>query len=286
MERQRINIMDDSAVQSPATAQEPPVVQYGAVSERFLALLIDVAFIVFPFTLLLKLYFHFFVPGHYDFWTFTWAVILGNILFLAYETVFSCGDRVTLGKALVGIAVMKQDESGPLSFGRAFLRAVGYYVSAGLFFMGFVWAYFDTRHRALHDLIGGSVVVSVRPKSLGERIFLRAVGTLALAGLCWAFYTQSFGGAHWRENYKIRQAEKFLGQIARLEEAHKRLYGSYTNDFLRLVLLSGDPVQFQRDMNKVLLPKGFKIGVNEDGYKISAHAKDVQKTTVYYTRKL
>ena len=282
MDQQRINIMEDTPAAPKQEAAAQTQVTYGSVSERFIALLIDFGVIFLPCSFLISLYFRLFVKGAYDFNLFTGAIILVNVIFILYETIFSSGDRVTLGKALVGIAVMKQDESGPLSLWQAFRRALGYYVSTALFCFGFAWAYLDTRHRALHDLIGGSVVVQVRPNSTSEKLLLRAVGALLLGIFVWLFYSKMIGGANWYQNYQITQAENFLRKIGRLEEAHKRLYGNYTNDFLRLVLLSGDPVQFQRDMNKVLSPKGFKLGVQEQGYKIAARAKDKEKTAVYY----
>ena len=52
---------------------------------------------------------------------------------------------------------------------------------------------------------------------------------------------------------------------------------------LQKVAPMGDPVQFQRDTQKILQPRGFKIGVKGDSYKISAVAKDAKKTPVYYS---
>jgi hypothetical protein len=92
-----------------------------------------------------------------------------------------------------------------------------------------------------------------------------------------------WGGSRWRETLKVSQAQDFLKDMGLLEEAHKRLYGSYTTDYLRLVLLSGDPVQFQRDMNKKLSNKDFRIGVKDNTYKIVARAKDDRQTVVVYS---
>ena len=85
------------------------------------------------------------------------------------------------------------------------------------------------------------------------------------------------------DKYYVDRARKHLVNIALLEEAHYTRYGRYTNDLLRLSLLSGDPVQFQRDTQKILSPKGFKIGVNGNRYKLSAVARDAKKTPVYYS---
>lgn len=283
MTEHRINIMEPEipAVQKPAASEEPKVV-YAAVTERFVALLIDYGIIFIPVQLILSLVLKLTSPM-LSLWGLL-AVIFGmNALFLLYETVLSCGDRVTLGKSLVGIAVMKKDLSGPLSFPKAFVRAVGYYISAALLMCGFLVAFFDDRHRALHDFLGGSVVVQVREKSWLERAAVRFLGGILLAAFAWTAYSQFFGGGELLEKYQVDQARRHLRKVALLEEAHYTRYGKYTNDLLRLSLLSGDPVQFQRDTQKVLAPKGFKIGVNGNRYKISAVARDQKNTPVYYS---
>ena len=283
MEEQRINIMEDAAAGQTAPQQpQTPKVVYASVAERFVAFLIDYGVIFIPCQLVSRLFFKFINPeielGYYVAW-----VVAVNGLFILYETVFSCGDRMTLGKSLVGIAVMEKDLEGPISLLQAFKRAVGYYISGALLMCGFLLAFFDDRHRALHDILGGSVVVQVREKTFAERALVRTLGSLLLLAFAWTVYSQLFGGGAFVDKYYIRHARKQLRKIAALEEVHKVRYGYYTNDLLRLSLLSGDPVQFQRDTQRILAPKGFKIGVTEDSYKISAIAKDKKKTRVAYS---
>ncbi len=282
MNENRINIMGpDIPVAPQPAAPEEPKVEYASVPERFVALLIDYGVVFIPVSLILWIYLK--IAGPLDgIWPPLFLLLGLNFLFVLYEAVFSCGDRVTLGKALVGIAVMKADLSGPISFPRAFLRAIGYYVSALLLMCGFLLAFFDDRRRALQDRLGDSVVVRVRAKSWGERVGVQLVGALLLVVFGWVFYEQVLGGGSLTKQAYIRQAEKQLRNIALLEEAHYNRYGHYTNDLLRLSLLSGDPVQFQRDTQKVLYHKGFKIGVQGDTYKISARAQDPQHTPVYF----
>lgn len=120
-------------------------------------------------------------------------------------------------------------------------------------------------------------MVQIRQKTWLERTLVRLLGGALLAAFAWTAYTQYFGGGSLLQEYYIRHAKEHLGKIALLEEAHRSRYGYYTNDLLRLSLLSGDPVQFQRDTQKILQPRGFKIGVKGDSYKISAVAKDAKK---------
>jgi hypothetical protein len=187
----------------------------------------------------------------------------------------------------VGIAVVNKEKTGPISMPRAFLRAFGYYVSAILFLGGFVFAFVDDRKRALHDFCGGSVVVQLRERNWWEVWAVRGLGVLLLVLFVLGIY-RSLGGRDWQEQYKVRQARDFLEKVALLEEGHYLRYGYYTNDLLRLTLLSGDPVQFQRDLKKVISTGrgSIKIGVNEKHYKISATAKDKNKTPVYFTNKI
>jgi uncharacterized RDD family membrane protein YckC len=57
-----------------------------------------------------------------------------------------------------GLQVVSAD-GAPISFGIAFLRAVGYLVSGALFNLGFIWAAFDKRKQGWHDKIAGTVVI-------------------------------------------------------------------------------------------------------------------------------
>lgn len=282
-EEHRINIMQDELAGQPEKANEETL-KYASITERFVALAIDYGIIFLPLQLLAWIICK--IAGQYlELWQLIVMAVGMNVVFILYEAVFSSGGRISIGKNLVGIAVVKKDLSGPISFPRALLRAIGYYISAGLFFGGFVLALVDDKKRALHDFLGGSSVVQLREREDWEVWAVRAVGALLITVFVFSLY-QSFGGRAWQDKYKVRQANQFLEKIAILEEGHRIKYGSYTDDILRLVLLSGDPVQFQRDMNKVLA-KGrsyvLAIGVKDNTYTISAHANDKKHTPVYFT---
>ena len=154
-EENRINIMEETP--SPVLAQttQQPAVEYASITERFVALAIDYGIIFLPLKGLSWLICKWLGPT-LEMWQLIGMAVAINAVFILYETVFSSNGRVTLGKNLVGIAVVKKDLSGPISLPRAFMRAVGYYVSAFLFFGGFVLAFVDDRKRTLHDIFGGS----------------------------------------------------------------------------------------------------------------------------------
>lgn len=96
---------------------------------------------------------------------------LGGKIFLLYQGVSLFLDMVyfsyfhgttgqTPGKRLLGLRVV-QESGGPIGLGTAFLRWVGYIVSALPLLMGFLWAGADRRKQGWHDKIAGTVVIDL-----------------------------------------------------------------------------------------------------------------------------
>lgn len=278
MEEHRINIMEDapSKVEQEQAAFQP---QVAGITERFIALLIDFGLVNTVYQLLAAFYIkHASLDLEQIYLVFAGVIIP----FILYETFFTCGGRSTLGKLLVGIRVENVQTGQPLSLWRAFVRAVGYFISAALLMCGFLLAFIDTRHRALHDYLAGSEVMQARPKGWLEKTVLSVTGFVLMALFMSYFYSQIFSGGSMAQKQLINRAQNHLEKIGYLEEIHRVYFGYYTNDLLRLSILSGDPVQFQRDTHKVLHNRDFRIGVSEKGYKIQARAKDINKTRVSY----
>ncbi len=277
MEEHRINIMEDAPVQTEEEQEMQP--QPASIAERFIALLIDWGIISIPYQLLAVWYIkHSFLDLEQ-----IYLVLAGVFIpFILYETIFTCGGRSTLGKKLVGIRVEDIRTGQPLSWGRSLVRAFGYLISGVLLMCGFFLALIDNRKRALHDYLAGSEVMQARPKGWGEKTALTLTGLVLMFVFASYVYSQIFSGGSWAQKRLINAAQEHMQKIGYLEEMHFRHFGYYTNDLLRLALLSGDPVQFQRDTHKVLYNKDFRIGVNEHGYRIRAHAKDAKKTLVSY----
>jgi uncharacterized RDD family membrane protein YckC len=94
---------------------------------------------------------------------------LGNLTLLSF--VFAIGYFVyptktsgqTLGKKLLGLKVTPQSNAkAPVSWGQAFMREiVGKLVSSIPFFLGYLWARFSPDHRAWHDMMSKTQVVSL-----------------------------------------------------------------------------------------------------------------------------
>ena len=74
----------------------------------------------------------------------------------------------TPGKSVVGIRVVKADGS-ELSDTDAFIRAIGYHVSALICGLGYIWAIFDGNNQTWHDKLAGTYVVSAdSPRATGQ----------------------------------------------------------------------------------------------------------------------
>lgn len=65
----------------------------------------------------------------------------------------------TPGKKMMGIKVVRDTDGGPLTWGTAIIRLVGYWVSGLVFYLGYIWVFIDKRKRGWHDLIASTVVI-------------------------------------------------------------------------------------------------------------------------------
>jgi uncharacterized RDD family membrane protein YckC len=140
-----------------------------SVFTRFVAFLVDLGFLLFVSLFLFISGLAGYILGMETITSFSGLVIrlrdfspvfsfFAFVLFLFYFTYFTAhGDR-TLGKALLGIRVVKRRDGGDIGIIRSLLRTLFYWVSAFPFFMGFFIA-FVLRGRTLHDLLAGTMVI-------------------------------------------------------------------------------------------------------------------------------
>ena len=88
-------------------------------------------------------------------------VAVGVVAFLNFVVLAGLSGR-TLGKWLAGLRVVRKDGER-LGYARSLVRHVlGYALTALTLGLGFLLAAFNSRGRALHDLIAGTVVVRSR----------------------------------------------------------------------------------------------------------------------------
>ena len=151
-----------------------PVYKFAGFWRRFVAYLIDNTIICIVFFVLFMIaMMAFFIgaaSGEESSWIadladptaisstviFIWLFFLG--INIGYFTYFHGATGRTPGKMLLGLQVIGED-GAPLSFGIAFLRAIGYLVSGAILNIGFIWVAFDKRKQGWHDKIAGTVVI-------------------------------------------------------------------------------------------------------------------------------
>ena len=85
-------------------------------------------------------------------------ILISLAMTASYETYCIGRWGYTLGKMICGLKVVMVD-GRPLTYGRALGRHFAKYVSAFVFYIGFIMAGFDERKRALHDRICDTLVV-------------------------------------------------------------------------------------------------------------------------------
>ena len=89
------------------------------------------------------------------------AFLLGFMLLsLFYFTFFHAWFGQTLGKMIIGIKVVSENDMAP-SASMAFLRWTGYMLSLLPFAAGFLWSAVDKDHDAWHDKLALTKVVAV-----------------------------------------------------------------------------------------------------------------------------
>ena len=144
-------------------AQKVMVIGFG---RRFAAMLIDGIFVVFfssVFALLLGVFGKIF--GFTDAENIAWnqVTLLLILIFslLYYVGMWSRSSGQTFGKLMLGIQVVSGD-GGRVTFGKAFLRYLGYFLSGIPASLGFIWVGIDKKRRGWHDMIAGTYVISVR----------------------------------------------------------------------------------------------------------------------------
>ena len=110
------------------------------------------------------------LPGF--FWLY--VVVLGclaatSLVMLAYQTIAVGAYGRTLGMAWLGLRPVRLDGT-PLGWGRAFSRALIFWVAGFLGWLGLLdplWCLWDERRQCLHDMVAGSIVINDRGDDTG-----------------------------------------------------------------------------------------------------------------------
>ncbi len=86
--------------------------------------------------------------------TVSFSTLFGVIYFLFFWVLVG----FTPGKALFGLRIVRANGQR-LTFVRAVLRLIGYWISALLLFLGFILVILDNRRQGLHDKFADTIVI-------------------------------------------------------------------------------------------------------------------------------
>ncbi|HEY1424907.1 MAG TPA: RDD family protein [Candidatus Acidoferrum sp.] len=157
-----------------ATSQHSGLYPVATIEERRLAGLIDAACLLFACGGFLALFGS--LGGHFAFSKLSAAVYAASftIVYLQYFALFTVFGGTTPGMMLRGLRVV--DFSGEEPSPRQFLlRAAGYMLSAGTFFLGFLWSQWDEDELTWHDRISRTYLSSAN--NLADSEFTSAAHT-------------------------------------------------------------------------------------------------------------
>jgi uncharacterized RDD family membrane protein YckC len=150
-----------SSWEGPATEAGPaPGIDFASPGARLVGYIVDIIiqFIVFLVLAILSI-----VLGV----IFFPLAILSSLAIVAvaigYFPYFWVNGGQTPGMSIMKIKVVRDADGGPITWGPAILRWIGFYVSHLVFYLGFIWIFIDKRRRGWMDLLGGTVVVAVPP---------------------------------------------------------------------------------------------------------------------------
>jgi uncharacterized RDD family membrane protein YckC len=132
---------------------------------RLGAMLIDsliIAFMTFTITFMIGfvfLFFDMFVDTREN--VLQAAIALAGITFSFFYWIGSwSANGQSIGQSTLGMTVVGKDGQ-KLSKGKAFLRYIGFVISALFFGLGFIWVAFDKKRQGWHDKIAGSYVIDM-----------------------------------------------------------------------------------------------------------------------------
>jgi uncharacterized RDD family membrane protein YckC/uncharacterized protein YjhX (UPF0386 family) len=259
-----------------APAEEGPVP--AGFNERFVAYVIDsLPFVLLTYATLkmaVKAGLFPYTSGNEWGWKFLW---MG--LYIIYEAVFSSGGRATVGKWLMNIRVRAAD-GGDLSFGKAFVRALAYFLSSATFNLGYLIALFTNNKRALHDFVAGSRVVSIKGRSdWGDGLVL-ALSWGLMVILAGTWLNNTVLKITPSEKKQIVAAHRTISKLATLELIYMRREGRYTNDLRKLADLTGNVNAVRAELFKNLEPETLVIASNGRRFRITAKARNWRRTEV------
>ena len=151
------------AAQEPAAplahAEAPGLYPVASIDDRRLAALIDTACLLFAYGGFLALFSA--VGGQFTLSKLSAAVCVAtfSIVYLQYFALFTIFGGTTPGMMLRGLHVVSFSGEPPTPR-QMLLRSAGYLISAGTFFLGFLWAMWDEDALTWHDRVSHTYLSS------------------------------------------------------------------------------------------------------------------------------
>jgi uncharacterized RDD family membrane protein YckC len=108
-------------------------------------------------------------------------VVFAALFWPAYTVFFLAVAGQTLGKRIVGVRVVRLD-GRRMTFRRALLRLLGYYVSIAALGLGFLWILVDNRRQGWQDKIARTCVVYAWPARQNEPLLERVQKAIKRSG--------------------------------------------------------------------------------------------------------
>ncbi len=134
--------------QMPTEAPGPaPGLDFGPAGERLVAYIVDNLIIV-GISIVCFLLFWLIIP-----------IFIAIAVWFVYFPWFWKRNAQTPGMRMFNLYVVRDRDGGPISWGQAILRFIGYFIDGLVFYLGFAWVLIDGRKRGWHDLIAGTLVV-------------------------------------------------------------------------------------------------------------------------------
>lgn len=207
--------------------------------------------------------------------------VLWYAAFSLYHAWMASRSGATMGKRLLGIALIDARTGIAPTFGAAMARAWCYLLSSLPLNLGFLWALVHSESRAWHDLLAGTFVIETREKGVLPRFLASsaAVAASIFIALSWVWFYVA--GPKFYELQKISNAQGILDSLASMQEDHKKTHGKYTDDLTDLANMTDNGFGFMDHCNEVLdIKAGFEMKVDDSSYRIIARARDKRSTRI------
>lgn len=204
------------------------------------------------------------VPIRSAWWSLYIAVAATVILLtLINRTVWPANRGWSVGRALMGITVVRRDGNSP-GVGRLVLRDFAHLLDTVSVFVGWLWPLWDSRRRTFADLLLRTEVRRVEPDqrpAIARRIVAIVVATAAV--LCAAGATLSFTVVFWHERGSDQTRAAIQAQGPKIV-AEMLTYDPKTlqQDFARARSLTTDKYREQLAKQQEVVQKGQPV-VNE-----------------------